>query len=107
MIILNCNSLIHPSESIRQSFINLCNIELYRLQNDNSLGLSQLIDKYSLNDIKSSFEDCYILNGILQIPEGTTSSIILRYLECGGEGIRPCYFLTNVKNKLYKMYFIE
>lgn len=108
MIIFNCNSFLHGAYSIREMFIHLCNAKLIKLQKDKSLGLIQLLDKYSLQDIKSSFKDIYINeNGYLCTPEQSKSSYILRYLEYGGEDVRSTHLISSVKNDLYNLFSIE
>lgn len=107
MIILNCNGLPLGDTVIRDNFIKMCDLELTRLQKDNNLGLMQLSQIFDLNEIKEAFRDCYIANGILQTPENTRSSLILRYLEFGGESTKPTHLLSLVKHRLYKLFSIE
>lgn len=107
MIILNCNGLPLGDSVLRDNFIKLCDLELTRLQKDNNLGLMQLSQIYSLKEIKNAFRESYIANGILQTPENTKSSHILRYLEYGGEDVRPTHLLSIVKHRLYDLVSVE
>lgn len=108
MIIFNCNSFLQGAYSIREMFIQLCDAQLAQLQKDNSLGLMQLSEVYNLREIKSAFRDVYINeDGYLCTPEQNKSSHILRYLEYGGENVRPTHLISSVKSKLLNYFSIE
>lgn len=108
MILFNCNSFLQGAYSIREQFINLCNIELLNLQKRDSLGLNQLLEKYDISDIRLAFRQINVdKDGYLIIPEQTKSSIILRFLEYGGDDIRPTHLISTVKRDLYNNFAIK
>jgi hypothetical protein len=78
---------------------------LLLLLKDKSLGLTQMLDRYSLYEIKNALRDIKIDDkGIIYIPERTKSDYIIRYLEFGGDGVRPTHLISSVTNNLIKHY---
>ena len=105
MILLNCKDFRQGASSVRNIFINMCEKQLIKLQKDNSLGLKQLLELYSLEDIEQAFNQIYVnKDRQLVIPEQSISSYILRYLEYGGEGVRPTHLLSTVQNEFSKTF---
>ena len=107
MILIRCNKFLQGANSIREYYIKMCEYQLAKLQKDNSLGLLQLLDKYDLEDIKRAFRFIYVNGSCLSIPERTEASRILRYLEFGGEDVRPTHLLSTVSNKIKKTFSTE
>lgn len=104
MIIVNCRNFLQGAISIRSLYINICNYELNNLVDSNSLGLFQILDKYNINEIKEAINSITISNNYLIVPEQTKASVILRYLEYGGEDIKAIHFLSKAKSKLYNTF---
>ena len=108
MILLKTNQFIQGAHSIRETFIQLCNKELIKLRKNNSLALMQISNKYDLDEIKEAFNNIQVdIYGNLIVPEHTNTSVILRYLEYGGEGVRASHLLTNVTNEINRLFKIE
>lgn len=108
MILLNCNKFIQGAYSIREIFIQLCDSRLTRFQKDNNLGLQQILDYYSLSDIKRAFRNISVNEyGYLYVPNKTSSELILRYLEYGGENVRATHLLSQTVNEINNLFELE
>ena len=103
MILLNCNDFSIGAFAVKENFIHLCEAKLIEFQKDKTLGLLQILDLYSMEDIRMAFRaitfDRY--NNLL-VPSQSSSEFILRLLEYGGESIRATHFISLVKSDLYK-----
>lgn len=104
MIILNCNKFRVGAESVREMFIQLCDAKLVELQKYKNLGLMQMLDKYSVEDLKRAFRSVKVdkYNNLFAATE-SPSEFILRLLEYGGESVRPTHLISLVKSDLYKL----
>ena len=102
MILVNCKSFLQGATSIRNLFIQMFNYELINLANNNSLGLNQVLQIYTMEDIKRAINSIGYNNGYLEVPEQSKASKILRYLEYGGENVRPTHIIDKTKDRLYK-----
>ena len=107
MILMNCNQFLQGAGSIREIFIQMCDAQLIKLMKDNSLGLLQILEKYDISDIKRAFRQIYVNGNYLAAPERTETSKILRYLEYGGENIRPTHLLSSVKRLIIDTFSTE
>lgn len=105
MILFKSNNLDIGARQLRQLTINLLNYNIRKLEKDNSLGLKQLKNIYSISDIINTFNTISIdSNGNILIPENNSSNHILRYLEYGGEGVRATHLLSSVKRDLFNIF---
>ena len=108
MFIINCKDFLQGANSIREIFIQLCDGELIRLQKDNSLGLHQVLNKFDISDIKRAFRNITINEyGSLVVPDNTEAEFILRYLEYGGEDVRPTHLISSAKTQLVNTLSLE
>ena len=108
MNLVNCRDFLQRPSVVREIFIDLCNAELVNLQRHNSLGLNQLLEDYHLDDIRRAFNQIEINNyGMLIIPEQTKASFILRYLEFGGQNVRPTHLITTTRRRLVELFSKE
>lgn len=104
MILMNCHKYKVEPSTLREIYIKCCNMCLLDLQVRESLGLKQLLKLYDISDIKRAFNSISIDNfGHLYIPEQSYQNTLLRYLEFGGQGVRPTHLLSNAKDKLIKL----
>ena len=105
MKIIRSNIFPLGANSIREIFIQICNMELLELYKNKSLGLSQMLDKYSESDIRDAFKSIYVdKDYYLSIPEHSNSDVLLRFLEFGGEGIKPTHLLSKAKQRITKTF---
>ena len=108
MKLIDCKDFDKSAGTIRNIYISICRTYLSKLDKHQSLGLKQLQDKLdlSLDDI-SDLLNTIILSedGFLNTPENNRNSMILRYLEYGGQDVRPIHLLSLSKKRLYKILY--
>lgn len=108
MIITNCNNFIQGAYTVRKIYINICRTQLYKLQATHNVGLMQLTKLYDISDIVSAFYSIVInSNGYIEVPEHTKAAKILRYLEYGGENVKPTHLLTDSNKILFKTFAMK
>lgn len=99
MILCNYINTMSP-ESFRNFYIIMCENKIIKLFKDKSIGLNQLLQFYNMNEIKSALHSILLdKNNNIYVPDQSKYSKILRYLEYGGENIKPVHLFSNV-NKL-------
>ena len=100
MRMINCNDFSQGADTLKLLYINLCDMYLEQLNQNKSLALNQFLTKYNINETRQAFRNIILdNNNFLCFPD---DNIILRYLEYGGEDIRPTHLLSLAKNKLYQ-----
>ena len=105
MKLLNSSDFCIDRYRLRSILSQSLYYNLLLLYKDKSLGLTQLLNRYSLYDIRKALQDIKIDNdGIIYVPERTKSDYILRYLEFGGDGVRPTFLVSSVTKKIIKNY---
>lgn len=103
MRLIDCRNFIQGAETLRTLYIQLCDIYLGQLYQDNSIALKQILERYSMKDIRDAFRNISVDNqGYLFISDKSRYSMLMRYLEFGGENIKPTHILSLAKHKLYK-----
>lgn len=101
MIIINLGQFKLNPNAIRELFIIYCNKELSQLLNNKSKDLRTILEKYSIEDIKSALNTMTIdKDGNLIVPEHLTSSVILRELEFGSNNVNALHILSKTKKRL-------
>lgn len=106
MKLIDCKDFDKSAGTIRNIYISICSTFLLKLDEHQSLGLKQIQDKFnlSLEDIRRLLNTIVLSkDGFLNTPENNRNSILLRYLEYGGQDIRPIHLLSLSKKKLYKV----
>lgn len=106
MKLINCKDFNKSTGTIRNIYISICDTLLYKFDNNNLLGLRQLQEKFNLSvdDIRRLIRNIILSeDGFLNTPENNKDSILLRYLEYGGEKVRPIHLLSLSKKELYKI----
>lgn len=104
MILLDCNNYKYLPITLKPLYLNFVNIELLSKKNNRDLAFSQVLDKYSLDEIKEAFRETYIDNNYLISQPQTNSDLILRILEYGSRNIKASHFISNVKNRFEYIY---
>lgn len=103
MILCNKSSFMN-SQTFRNYYIYLCENKIVSLLKDKSIGLSQLLQIYDLNDIKSALQSINIdKNNNLYIPDQSNESKIIRYLEFGGENVKATHLFSNINKSIINL----
>lgn len=100
MILTHNNSIMSPT-TFRNYYIYMCEYNLINLIKNKSIGISQLLQIYNLNEIKSALQDINVdkYNNVY-IQDQLPSSKIIRYLEYGGENVKPTHLFSNMNKSI-------
>lgn len=104
MKLINCRDFNKSAGTIRNMYVSICDTYLEKMNRNQSLGLKQIQEKFdlSLEDIKRLIRTITLSSdGFLHTPEIGKYSMILRYLEYGGQEIKPIHLLSISKKVLY------
>jgi len=104
--LIDCKDFDNSAGTIRNMYISICDTYLSKLDKHQSLGLKQIQDKFnlSLDDLRRLIRTIVLSeDGFLNTPENNRNSMLLRYLEYGGQDIRPIHLLSLSKKRLYKI----
>lgn len=100
MILAHNNSMMNPN-TFKDYYIYMCEQNLIKMIKDKSIGLSQLLKIYDLNDIKLALNDIKInKHNDIYIEDQLPSSKIIRYLEYGGENVKPTHLFSNMNKSI-------
>ncbi len=106
MKLIDCKDFNQGAGTIRNVYISIFDTYLEKLYKNQSLGLKQFQEKFdlSLEDIKRLIRTITLTrDGFLITPEHGKHSMILRYLEYGGQDVKPIHLMSISKNLLYKI----
>lgn len=87
------------NSSVKQAFKSNLKYKVIAEQNTN-LGLKQLLEQVSLDDILEAISLIQYDGISLTIQDNTKYSKILRYLEYGGQGVRPSNLISRTLKEL-------
>lgn len=100
MKILDCSDFKQNPNTIKSIFSHFLMTELTSIRKQNSLGLIQILRKYSFRDINDALRNIKINDdGDLEIQDNTRYCTILKFLEYGGEGVRALNLLSKAESK--------
>lgn len=98
MILLDCTNFSKSPIALKMIYINILNNIILTKKQNKSLEASHILDIFSIKEILEALDFIIIdKNRNLKIQENTKASKILRYLEFGGEGVRPNHILSETK----------
>lgn len=100
MILKQSNSYL-SSNVFRDVYVFYCKNKIVEMIKNQELGMQQILQMYSIDDINNSLDSIRLnQEGDLYIPEQEDSSVVLRYLEYGGENVRALHLFTKVNKHI-------
>lgn len=105
MILLNTSEYNHLPLNIKPLYLSLVEIKINEMLKRNDLAFLQIIKLYSISDIKEAFRSSFIERGNLTVDSTSHYDYLLRLLEFGGQDIKPCHFISEVRalfNNIFK-----
>ena len=80
--------------NLRKFFVSILDKEYRKEVYGGSISVMQVSQLYSESEIYDAIHSIYINGNNLEIPERGRNSEIMRYLEFGGEEVRPMHLIT-------------
>ena len=99
MIILDLSNYYNLPLTIKPLFMQIANIEIVQKMKYENLGFKQILEQYTLDEIKFALNQSKVKNGYLFVESNTKADRIVRLLEYGGEGIKPSHLITDIRNR--------
>lgn len=103
MKLIDCKNFNNNIIEIKNIYISMCDLCLTTLYKNKNLGLLQFQDEFNLSfeETRQLIQEVYVDNGrYLSIPD---DNIKLRYLEFGGENIKPTHLFSKSIKLLYNI----
>ena len=101
MILLNANNFYQSPRVILNMYKNLLDIRYNTLRTSKNETILSLLRIFTHQEIEKAIEDIFLdKNNNIIIDSQSKSSVILRYLEYGGENVRSLFLLSNVKKDI-------
>lgn len=94
MILLDCSRFNKLPLEIKPLYLNFISIQLTNKLKHRDLAFSQVLDNYSINQIKEAFNSVYIDKDYIITQPGTIQDKIIRLLEFGGQNTKASHFVT-------------
>lgn len=108
MRLINLNKYLTGFRSIKEIYKHLVLMEIEKQRADNNIALQQFFTIYTEEDLRKALDAIqYEGRGFLVIQEHTRENQILRYLEFGGESVKPTHILSKAKFALNKYFNME
>lgn len=106
MILMNNSntSILFSSNNFLDYYIQMCKVSLSNKISNNDLSVAQLLSLYDLKDVMNALDTIKTdSNNNIYVDDQSNESIILRYLEYGGEGVKSPHLFSEINNK-FKLY---
>lgn len=108
MRLLNLNKYMTGFRSVKEIYKHLVLMEIEKLKASNDLSLKQFFNLYTEEDLRKALDSIqYDGKGFMLVQEHTKNNLILRYLEFGGESVKPTHILSKAKLALDKYFNME
>lgn len=100
MNLINCKNInVHPY-IVRNLFVNNLIANFKKAEYERSLPIMQLLEEFSENDIMNAIKSIYYNGEFVAVPETTGDSLIVRYLEFGGENVKASNLVSSTVEEL-------
>lgn len=86
--------------TMKKFFINILNKEYQKEKYGESIQSLQINQMFTDDEVYDAIHSIYIKGDRLEIPERGKNSDIMRYLEFGGEGVRPMHLISRSLKQL-------
>lgn len=97
MILLDTSDYKQLPLNIKPLYLSFVEIKIDDMLKRHDLAFTQVLQYYSIQDIKEAFRSSFFERGRLTVDSMSKYDTILRLLEYGGLDIKPCHFITEVK----------
>lgn len=99
MILLDLSKYYNLPLTIKPLFVQIADIELVNKMKYGTLGLNQLLEYYTLDELKFALNQVQIKRGFLYVEPNTKAERIIKLLEFGGPHIKPVHLITEIQNR--------
>ena len=100
MNLINCKNInVHPY-IVRNLFVNNLIANFKKAEYEGSLPIMQLLGEFSENDIMNAIKSIYYNGEFISVPETGGDSLIIRYLEFGGENVKASNIVSQSVEEL-------
>lgn len=104
MNLINCKNVnVHPYV-LKNLFINILIANFKKAEYNGNLSVLQLLKEFDEDDIISAIKSIYYNGEFISVPESGGDSLIIRYLEFGGENVKASNLVSQsvmeLKNSL-------
>lgn len=97
MILLDTSNYKQLPLNIKPLYLSLVEIEIDNLLKRQDLGFTQVLQYYSIPEIREAFSSSFLERGYLTVDSMSKYDMIIRLLEYGGQDIKPCHFVSDMK----------
>lgn len=100
MDLINCKNVnVHPY-ILRNLFVNNLIANFKKAEFNGSLPIIQLLKEFNESDIINAIKSIYYNGEFISVPETGGDSLIIRYLEFGGENVKASNIVSQSVEEL-------